>query len=368
MVNKICCIALGAAGNKALVEAINAGVVEEKDAILINSTSKDFPESFSGKKIIISPNNTGCGKERNVSKAYLLNSIKEKVFEDIDFSSYSTICLVSSVEGGTGSGSTPLLANYVSKVLVKNVHIWALTGFASDVRGLANTVEFFKDIDSDVIVHTISNAAFLNEANQNTTIAEELANKEFTKELRIMSGQTIMPSDQNIDDTDIIKLANTYGYSYVEYKELDKSLGDSSDYDKIIKRMIYDSKALRTENPCATRVGVILNLTDSSRLALGDVFAVLKESFGMPYECFKHIQYDGKKEYIAFIASGMKLPIEELTRTYEKYLEQTKLINKQKDSFFDAIKELNQLDEDKKFDMIQPVKKGMSTEDFLSKL
>ena len=366
--NKVIAIGLGAAGNKVLYDAIDAGVIEEDDCILINSTSKDFPEKFSGKKIIISPNNAGCGKERNVSKTFLINAIKDNTFDEIDFGPYNTVCLISSVDGGTGSGSTPLLANYIAKVLVKNCHVFAIAGFNEDVRSLANTVEFFKDLDNDIIVHTISNSAFLNEADNNKAIAEKLANKEFINQFKIMSGQNLIPGDQNIDDTDIIKLANTYGYSNIEYKELDKSLGDGNDYDKIIKRMIYESKAIKPDNPCATKIGVILNLNESSQLALADVFSVLKDNFGTPYECFKHIQYDGKKEYIAYIVSGMKLPIEELSKIYDLYLEKTKLINKQKDSFFDTIKEMSILEEDKKFDMIQPVKKGMSTEDFLSNL
>ena len=368
--NKVIAIGLGAAGNKVICDAIESGVIEENDCILVNSTSKDFPEKFKGKTIIISPNNAGCGKERNVSKAFLINAIKDNTFEKIDFGPYNTVCLVSSVDGGTGSGSTPLLARYVAEVLVKNCHVFAITGFNEDVRSLANTVEFFKDFNNDnhIIMHTISNSAFLNEADNNKSVAEKLANKEFINQFRIMSGQNLIPGDQNIDDTDIIKLANTYGYSNIEFKELDKSLGDGSDYDKIIKRMIYESKAIKADNPCATKIGVILNLNENSQLALADVFSVLKDNFGTPYECFKHIQYDGKKEYIAYIVSGMKLPIDELSKIYNMYLEKTKLINKQKDSFFDSIKEMSILEEDKKFDMIQPIKKGISTEDFLSNL
>ena len=359
---------VGACGNKVLEAAIKAGVISEEDSVMINSTSKDFPKDFNGQKIIISPTDVGAGKERHISKAYLVNSIKEKVFDKIDLTKYSTVAILTSTAGGTGSGSAPMLASYVSKVLVKNVHIVNFTGFQSDIRELANTVEFFKELDENIIVHNISNLAFLEAADGNQTRAEELANNEFVKQFKVWSGQLLIPGDQNIDDTDIIKLSNTYGYTLTEYKELDKSIGDSSDYDKIIKRMIYESKSIQSTNPCPTRIGVILNLKETSQDALGDEFAILKDHFGMPYECFKHIQYDGKKEYIAYIVAGMKMPIDELTKIYDKYLEQSKLIDKQKDSFFDSVKEMTLLDEDEKFNMIKPVKKGISAEDFLANL
>lgn len=365
---KIKVLGVGAAGNKAVFDAVKSGVIDVDDTVLLNSTSKDFPEDYTGKKIILSPMNVGCGKEREISKAYTVNAIKNNILEIEDIDKYSTVFIVSSVEGGTGSGSATLLAQYFNQVMVKNVHIFCFLGFEDDARGMSNTVEFFKEITDNVIVHTISNAAFLSETDGNKTRAEELANMEFINMYKVLSGQLLVPGNQNIDDTDIIKLSNTYGYTMVEYKELDKSLGDSSDYDKIIKRMIYESKSIKTDEPSATKIGLILNLKDESKEVLRDVFSVLKDTYGTPYEVFKHIQYDGKKEYIAFIISGMKLPLGAVTKVYDNYVANSKLIDKNNDKFFDSIKNMDLLEEDKRFDMIQPIRKGISADEFLSNL
>ena len=365
---KVALIGIGAAGNKCVFQALQDDVVGIDDVVLVNSTSKDFPEEYNGKKIIISPRNTGAGKEREVAKVYIHNAIKDKEFEGLDaLSSATAVCIVASVEGGTGSGSAPLLAQYMTQVMNKNTHIFALTGFEEDVRGIANTIEFFKELESNIIVHTISNAAFLEEANNNKSKAEELANKEFQKIFNVISGKMLIPSDQNIDDTDIIKLSNTYGYSIIGYKELEIPFSDSYDYDKFVKRIIYSNKSIKTDSRSASKLGVILNLKEESREVLTDIFAVLKEVYGTAYELFKHIQYDGGKEYVAYIASGMKLPIEEMRKVYDNYYMMSKTIDKSSDTFFDEMKEMELLDEDKKFDMIQPVKKGISTEEFLSK-
>ena len=369
--SRVISLALGAAGSKCLMEAIKRGVIKEEDSIIINSTSKDFPLDYKGKTMVISPKNVGCGKEREVSKAYIINAIKNKEFEKIEnLNQYSTVMLISSVEGGTGSGATPVLAQYFSQVLLKDCHVVALVGFGDDVRSLANTVEFFKEIKDNVICHTISNATFLSEANGNRELAEELANIEFCKRYKVLLGDNMIAGSQNIDDTDLIKLSNTYGYTTIEYKELSKSIGDANDYDKIVKRMIYESKSIKSENPSSTRIGVILNLTQESQEALGDVFAVIKEAYGTPYEAFKHIQWDGNKEYIAFIVAGMNLPVDELNKIYNSYIEQSKTMdrNNNTDTFFDTLKDFSLLDQDKKFDMIKPPKKGISSDDFLSKL
>ncbi len=367
MGNRILVIGTGAAGNKMVNNAIKSGAINAEDALLVNSTSKDFPEDYTGKKIVLSSTNTGCGKERQLAKLYTSNAIKNGLFDLNNFGTkYTTVYIVSSVEGGTGSGSATMLAQYFNQVHVLNAHVWAITSFGEDVRGLSNTIEFFKEIKDNIIVHTISNAAFLSEADGNKEKAEILANEEFVRRYNVVSGNLLIPGSQNIDDTDIIKLSNTYGYTIAEYKELDKSLGDSSDYDKIIKRMIYESKSIKSTDPCATRIGVILNLKKESRDVLKDEFAVLRENYGTTFENYKHVQWDEQKEYIAYIVGGMKMPIDEITKIYDSYVALSNKINKADDKFFSAIKDMGMLDEDKKFDMLQPTKKAISTEEFLS--
>ena len=68
-------IGIGAAGNKAVMTAINMGVVELEDTIIINSTTKDFPKDYKGKTIVLSGTDTGCGKERSVSTSQMFAEV-----------------------------------------------------------------------------------------------------------------------------------------------------------------------------------------------------------------------------------------------------------------------------------------------------
>lgn len=358
-------IGIGAAGNKAAMTAITEGIVKEEDVIIINSTSKDFPNQFKGTKIILSPNDTGCGKERSVAKDYAKTAIKNGKLNIESINSYTTIICVTSVEGGTGSGSTPIIAQFYNQVYRKNVHIIAFTGFEEDVRGLGNTVEFFQEVDSNLIVQTIKNNTFLREAGYNKFKAEQLANEEMCRRIRILTGQDFINSDQNIDDTDILKVSNTSGFMTVEHKMIDKALVDQDDFNKIVKKMIYDSKSAKSKNPCALRIGVILNIDPASEDAIDYSFQNIKDNYGNPYECFIQKQWDQKREYIAFIVSGMQMPIEEMRSVYERYKERTEKVNKNADAFYNEMKSM-QLDVvDKKFDMIKPVQNGLNIEDFL---
>ena len=360
-------IGVGAAGNKAVVNAVDAGIMKVEDTCIVNSTSKDFPKEYEGTKIILTEGDTGCGKERSIAKEYTKKAIADGKFNiQSKISDYTTVIVATSVEGGTGSGSTPIIAKMFNKVFVKNVHIIAFTGFEEDVRGLSNTVEFFKEIDPAIVVQTISNASFLSAAGNNKLRAEELANKEMTERISVLTGQDFIDGKQNIDDTDILKLSNTSGYMTVEKKYFNKSLETRDDFEKIIKNMIYNSASIKSKDPAAKRLGVVLNIKPASEDAIDYECKSLRASFGNPFEYFTQVQWDGEQEYIAYIVSGMKMPLDEIKDVYNRYIEQTNKINKNDDEFFAEMDGLSSLKEDDQFNMIKNFSKAESLADFLS--
>lgn len=363
---KVLLLGTGACGNKVVMTAIDKGIIDVEDTMMINSTRKDFPKEYTGKTIVLSGTDTGCGKERSIAKEYTRKAIGEGKFTIDNINDYTTVIIATSVEGGTGSGCAPIISKFFNQVCLRNTHIIAFTGFEDDVRGLSNTVEFFKELDSNIMVQTISNKAFLAQAGGNKFKAEELANIEAATRISVLTGQDFIEGSQNIDDTDILKLSNTHGYMTVEKKTFRKSLETRDDFEKIIKNMLYNSASIKSEDPCAPRLGVVLNISPASEDAIDGTFTSLKKAYGNPFEFFTQMQWDGKEEYIAFIASGMKMPIDEITAVYERYKEQTEKINKNGDDFFSRISEFNSVEEDSQFNMIKPNEKGTSIADFLN--
>ena len=345
-------LGLGAAGNKATIKAIELEVVKPSYAVLINSTEKDIPDQYKDNSIIIGNSLKGCGKERKVSKDAMIPFLKETdVFNNIP-GDVDRVVIVTSTEGGTGSGSTPILARYIRDVIGINTSIFAFTGFENDARGLKNTVNFMQELDDETTIQVISNKKFLEEADNNFIKAQELANVEFAKRITIMSGAILQESDQNIDDTDLHKLIDAPGLLDITYTDIESQLKNTEAFNKICATTIDNSKSVDFE-PTASRIGFIFNGKEASRNIIDYSFSSIKSKYGEPYEVYTHLQdnKDYPTEFISIIASGMKLPLEAIEKTYKEYLDRTSKISKDKDSFFDAIGEFKEPEEDKIFDM-----------------
>ena len=360
---------IGAAGNKCALKLLDLGICKKDDLVLVNSTRRDIPASYDGRLNIFNTTEGGCGKERSVGRDYAAHALKSGKFDDVVTDSDFSIILITSLEGGTGSGATPVIAKYFREVMGKNVHIIAFSGFNSDVRGLQNSVEFFQEIDFECDIQCIDLKEFNSASMGNHLKAEELADEEVAQRIKILLGQTILPSEQNIDEVDMLKLVNTTGYKTIEHIEFKEDLMDQNQFNALCKKMIYSSKSLKTNDPAELRLGVILNIKPASEDAIDYDFTVIKEAYGFPYETFFHKQYDGKSQFVEFICSGMKMPIEEIKQLHEKYKEQTAKVNKSADEFFAEIQTLNKDEGDSRFDMVKSSKKAtMSKSDFFDSL
>ena len=208
-------IGTGAAGNKAVVNLMELGVVDKDDVLLINSTLKDVPEKYRNIAVKLSDEYDGCGKERSLSKEITDEAIKDGTlnFNNLPYDIYKVI-IVTSMEGGTGSGSTDIIAKHLyEKQNINNIEIFAFKGFEEDVRGIQNSIEFFQDMKPTYGVQVINNAAFLKEAGGNIKKAHKLANDELARRIRVSLGQVLVAGEDNVDGSDLYKVTNTTGYS-----------------------------------------------------------------------------------------------------------------------------------------------------------
>ena len=345
-------IGAGAAGNKAVINLIERGIVEEKDAFLINSTIRDIPEDFKDKAFIL--DSDGCGKERVYAKKLAIDAVESGKlnFENIVRLDHERVIIISSMEGGTGSGSVPVIAQKIYNDIGINVEIIVFKGFEDDPRGLANSIEFFQDLEPTYTVQVIDNMSFLKEANGNYKKAQKLANDELARRVTITLGDLIVDSEDNIDGTDLYKVTNTAGYTTVEYAEVDSKISNQDQFNQILSEMVDNSHSLTINSPSAQRLAVIMNLQESSQENIDYSLSVLKEKLGNPYETYKHIEYTkNMPEFIAVIASGMKLPIDEVVAIRDRYESESAKTDKTEDDFFNSVRSLKGNAEDKKFDM-----------------
>lgn len=343
-------IGLGAGGNKAAIEAIESGIIDINKVKLINTTLKDIPDKFknnSSSVIKFSSMMGGCGKEPIKGQRAMFEAIKNKA---IDFSTFinaetKAVILVTSIEGGTGCGATPVVAKYFTALNIP-VHIFALVGFQDEVRGINNSLRFFKELPDGIILHTICNNKFL-DFTKNYTKAEQAANKEFAKQLKVLIGCDLVPSVQNIDDTDHYKLITTSGYMDIRHVELvgAKNL-------ELVNQAIINSfesmSCLEYESGCK-RLAVIINATKKIQDIIDSRFDVIKRYTGEPLELFRHVQEivsQDQESYIDVIVAGLQYPEDCIKRLGKRY-------NALKDMIVDDTKVLSDIFEDIDVDSIE---------------
>lgn len=335
---------IGAAGNKAAIEALETRVIKEENVKLINTTTKDIPEKYKkdpSKVIKFSSMLGGCGKEPIKGQKAMFTAIKNKVidFGKIVNPDIKAVVLVTSVEGGTGCGATPVVAKYFSALNIP-VHVFAFIGFQDDARDISNTLQFFKNLPDGVILHTISNSKFL-DFTKNYSKAEDAANKEFVKQLEILIGSNMVPSTQNIDDTDHYKVITTPGYMDIRHIEFNGAKNVDLTNHAIIESF-ESMSCLEYDNKCK-RLAVIINASQKTQDVIDNKFDVIKRYTGEPFETFRHIQNDGEEEYMDIIVAGLPYPEECIKDIGKKYANI-------KDKLNNDSKELSDIFDDIEFD------------------
>ena len=312
---------VGAAGNKAAIEAIEQRVIDESKVRLINTTIKDIPEKYktdNNRVIKFSSMLGGCGKEPIKGKKAMYQAIKNR---DIDFGTIidpdtKAVVLVTSVEGGTGCGATPVIAQYFTALNIP-VHVFAFIGFQDETRGVGNTLQFFKELPDSVILHTIDNSKFL-DFTKNINKAEHAANEEFVDQLEILIGSEMIPSTQNIDDTDHYKIITTPGYMDIRHVDLNGAKNVDLVNQAIIESF-ENMSCLEYNNTGCRRIAVIINASPKTQDAIDYGFDVIKRYTGEAYEIFRHFQYDGNDEYINIIITGLPYPEDKIRDINKKY-------------------------------------------------
>ena len=336
----------GQGATKAMITAIDNGVLDKGRCVVVNSTIKDVPSEYRPTAIIISDDpDAGCGKVRDAARALMNDFIKvnpnyleELIPEDTDY-----VNIITTSEGASGSGSSVVLAQYISNSMQLPVIITLITGFESDVRGLQNTINYFRDLKgANCGIITVSNRRFLNEANGNIFVAEKLANEDISKTLSIIGAQGLIDCEQNIDDTDHYKIITNPGVVFAGEVEVSDRIKNADQFNKLVGDMIDNTTSLDFE-PSATKVGIYMNIPEETIEVLDTEFSVIKKKlcWNSFQEFFIHRQFNPKqKSFIRVIASGINMPKAELMNMYNKFEKSTNQMNAAEDDFFDTLGKL----------------------------
>ena len=342
-------IGIGQAGNKAAIQLVKDNVLDRNSVMLLNTTMRDIPEEYrTDMAIQFGMEDGGCGKDRDLGKKFMEEAIIRGDIPIDDFidGDEKFFVIVSSTEGGTGSGASVRLGEYIRDVTKVEddeersdgipVNMVCFTGFEDDTRGRKNTVEWFKDLSSDYVIQAISNKACMRYTDNNRRKAEEYANKIFSKRIEILMGKNLNPSDSNVDNMDLFKLNEMKGYMTVEFMDLD-NVHDEEQFEEALSQMIEHSVSIPTEPSCR-RLGIVLSAPNKLQAVINEGYDKVINAYGFPSEIFRHKQdQQGYSSSLAVIASGMKMPYNEIKAIYSRFEKAMEKTDMSRDSFFDAI-------------------------------
>lgn len=336
----------GQGATKAMITSIESGVLDKESCVVVNSTIKDVPNDYRDTAIIISDDpDAGCGKVRDAARSLMSDFIKsnpgyiDDIIDDADY-----VNIITTSEGASGSGSSVVLAQYISNTLQVPVIITLITGFETDIRGLQNTINYFRDLKgSNCSIITVSNRRFLNEANGNIFVAEKIANENIASILKMVSAQGLIDCEQNIDDTDHYKIITNPGIMFVGEVNVSDKIKNADQFNKIVGDMIDNTASLDFE-PSATKVGIYMNIPDETVEVIDTSFSTIKKKLCWNgfQEFFIHRQNNVKQQsFIRVIASGINMPKAELMSMYEKFEKSSNQMSAGEDDFYDALGKLD---------------------------
>lgn len=312
---------MGAAGNKATLDLVELGIINTESFTLFNTNKGDIPQDQNSNFIQLeSEFQGGAAKDPAVGRVAMLNYISDEanledlynsIPEDIDF-----VSIITSVEGGTGSGAAPVLAKCIANVFNIPVHLFVFIGFHNEEVGMNNTIEFMKELISmnGVTIHVIQNDKF----NAPTyKLKEKEANKYVGTLLNIIKGKDREASTQNIDDADAYKLFTTPGIMGIVTINCSGRRSKTDMNAAVVEA--FDKSVEADYGGDAKRLAMILNASEPTQEIFDDELTSVRyytNSSGGPEEIYRHIQYDGTtNEYCVIVAAGMS-PSE----TYINYL------------------------------------------------
>ena len=311
---KISIIGCGNAGGQAVVKAHDK---ENFDVFVINSSAKDLSSDVISDNIksFVIGNGRGCGKDREISKAFLKDSF-ESLMATNEFSfmveSSDVIIIVASTAGGTGSGISPMLAYLLGKKYPGKTFL--VFGFlpkkAESPIAQYNAIEFIDELDNMEIPYVLLDSDYL--SNEDAAVAHEKICDEFVLKAKVIRGDFFSNStDDMIDESDelsiitrpgLMNISVTLGVTQEQFGQLSKIMLDNLTKNSLSCPIQKDKRV-----EC---MGVVINTPNgtSEDVKAGN-YKELTDVIGNAPKVYSHFGIVNEPEsQLITILSGLTLP------------------------------------------------------------
>ena len=229
--NKILLIGAGKTGNCLLDEMLNHD--KRYVGLMINSALGDMEKlpNFNLCQSYLIPGVNGTGRDRKIGAQYIKDR-GESIIDTIAKYKQSTVAVFfTSVDGGTGSGATPLLIKALKKPFPdkKVILVAAMPRLSENKDSLENAKGFWNDL-VDLRKKGLVDSVYLIDNNKRRTFDE--INKEATKALDSAFSLNSYDIGGDIDQNDSMKVNTASGYNFImelsdKYTRLEDSIDQS---------------------------------------------------------------------------------------------------------------------------------------------
>lgn len=310
-------IGLGNTGN----QVASLAQKELKIPVLaINSSEKDLetiPADVPKKLISSSKGNTkGAGKDRNLAKSYLKDSITEFLSEE-EVKNFirplEVLFIISSTGGGTGSGTAPIMANIIQKLFIdtKVILVGVLPVNNEALSAHVNTLEYLNELYSileDQTYMLYDNDRF---SDLPSWQMMEKVNNEIVKDINVIRcTYNYTTKFDSIDEQDMLRLVSFPGRITVARLEniTEKDCDNKSIEDMLISTIKTNAHVESQRDKKLAASGIIINLAESIFQSFDNHIPKVREFAGDPIHDFNHISINPERNIannVFLIMSGL---------------------------------------------------------------
>lgn len=285
------------------------------DVLAINSSEKDLETVPQGIKKHLIGDKKGAGKERRKSKEFLKDSIMEMIGDE-EVSSIldkDVLFIVSSTGGGTGSGSSIILADILGEVFVdtKIIVVGILPTLNEGFSTQTNTLEYMEELYNSIdgLTYMLYDNDKLSK--QSTKNMMENINLSIVNDIDVIRGTYQLPTKySSIDERDMSNIISTSGRMVIasvrDIKE--KDIDEVSLEDLLITQFKTNAHAELQRDKIVHRTGVIVNLSERINETFDSHIQKVQEFIGSPVEEFEHITINTDRHIennVFLIATGL---------------------------------------------------------------
>lgn len=209
--SKILLIGLGGAGNRQLDTILDLD--KRYTGIYMNtnlSEMENLKHFDRDRRCFYIPNADGCGQDRNLSEQYIKEEAPKFVEIIKKFTNQNTIIMISSMDGGTGSKATTMLAKLTKKVCPdKSINlVLTVPSLNSSLISYNNTIDTWNEVIDLKNKGIVDSIMFID---NNQSISELEINNKAMKEL----DDGIGISENNTDTADSRRVHTSKGYKVI---------------------------------------------------------------------------------------------------------------------------------------------------------